>query len=85
MSASQKIASSPFIAVALISVVATPLARTEFVPVWYGCAMVFTGQGYSLLESLSAVGWSYFPKSLYSDFKSENPDPLPPPRAMSLS
>jgi hypothetical protein len=57
---SQMIDSSPFFAVVLIGVVAAPLARTEFVPVWYGCAMVFTENHYYVLESLFAVGWSFF-------------------------
>ncbi|WP_320052721.1 hypothetical protein [uncultured Acetobacteroides sp.] len=55
MSLSQMIASSPFIAVALIGVVVAPLTRTEFLPVWYGYAMVFTGKCYSVLVSFSAV------------------------------
>jgi hypothetical protein len=55
-SLSQIIAFSPFIAIALISVVADPLARTEFLPVWYGYAMVFTGKSYSVLVNLSTVG-----------------------------
>jgi len=45
MSPPQLIASSPFIAIARIGVVAAPLARTEFVPMWYGYAMVSTGEG----------------------------------------
>jgi hypothetical protein len=42
----------------LINLVDAPLTRTDFVPVWYGFAMVFTGKGYTAWLCLSAVAWS---------------------------
>ena len=62
------IVSRPDIAIALIGVTIAPLAQTEFLPVWYGFAMVFTGEGLLIAGSSLAVCWLFKIGLFYCDY-----------------